>query len=571
MASIPVRPKAHKLIIAVDFGTTFSSIAYVYTSDPNEQKVVKSWPDSSQSTEFVPSTIRYNEYDPETTPPKWGYQLEDDELKHEWFKLGLYPALAKTALAENYPSHTAFPPVYGKECEKMVTDYLRSLKKHAEKYIAEKLDEVFLKGKKPEYIVTVPAVWSDQAQATTRRCAENAGMGSRNDMQIITEPEAAGIYALKNMKLGLNVHDTFVLCDAGGGTVDLISYTVAEVGERPLIYESAPGSGSLCGSTFLNRIFDHFLRRKFANYPKWDEDYHKEAMHRFEIKIKREFNGDLNKSFFIPARGLSNNLLLGIQSGKVEFTGRDLAEVFEPVMKEIVALVAAQIHATDKPVKAILLAGGFGSSNYLKKRIEKRVGGIKVVQIEDGDTAIVRGALIRGLVEKSPGLASVRIDGRVARRYYGALAGVPFDPKRHDSWRKERDGLFGGDRVQEMNWFVKKGALIRGNDRPSFGFYWSEEVFPGYPPTIELTLYKCDDSKNEGAPLYADGKEVQRFVKLKADVRSMMKEFKQELGDNGKMYYKLDFDLEIEYQSGSLKFSILYNGKRYDTATAEFE
>jgi hypothetical protein len=50
-----------------------------------------------------------------------------------------------------------------------------------------------------------------------------------------------------------------------------------------------------------------------------------------------------------------------------------------------------------------------------------------------------------------------------------------------------------------------------------------------------------------------------------------MKEFKQELGDNGKMYYKLDFDLEIEYQSGSLKFSIVYNGKRYDTATAEFE
>lgn len=57
---------------------------------------------------------------------------------------------------------------------------------------------------------------SDQAQATTRHCAEKAGMGN---MQIITEPEAAGIYALKNMRLGLKEDDTFVLCDAGGGYV----------------------------------------------------------------------------------------------------------------------------------------------------------------------------------------------------------------------------------------------------------------------------------------------------------------------------------------------------------------
>lgn len=50
-----------------------------------------------------------------------------------------------------------------------------------------------------------------------------------------------------------------------------------------------------------------------------------------------------------------------------------------------------------------------------------------------------------------------------------------------------------------------------------------------------------------------------------------MKDFKQEPGDDGRMYYKLDFDIELEYQSGSLKFSIVYNGTKYDTATEEFE
>jgi len=43
-------------------------------------------------------------------------------------------------------------------------------------------------------------------------------MGNKFDIQIITEPEAAGIYALKTMKtLPLKVNDTFVMCDAGGG------------------------------------------------------------------------------------------------------------------------------------------------------------------------------------------------------------------------------------------------------------------------------------------------------------------------------------------------------------------
>ena len=69
----------------------------------------------------------------------------------------------------------------------------------------------------PHYIITVPAVWKEKEQATTRACAEKAGMGNKYDIQIITEPEAAGIWALRNMNLPLKKGDTFVMCDAGGG------------------------------------------------------------------------------------------------------------------------------------------------------------------------------------------------------------------------------------------------------------------------------------------------------------------------------------------------------------------
>lgn len=69
----------------------------------------------------------------------------------------------------------------------------------------------------------MPAVWSDLAQAKTRTCAEQAGMGKGSALHIITEPEAAAMYALDIMDPhDIEIDDTFVLCDAGGGTVDLV-------------------------------------------------------------------------------------------------------------------------------------------------------------------------------------------------------------------------------------------------------------------------------------------------------------------------------------------------------------
>lgn len=116
-------------------------------------------------------------------------------------------------------------------------------------------------------------MWSDAAQAKTRACAENAGMGVGSSLQIVSEPEAAAIYALDAMDPHhIKKGDTFVLCDAGGGTVDLISYTVSALKPKLQLSEASPGSGSLCGSSFLNRIFQRFLEDKLGNQPGWDQD-----------------------------------------------------------------------------------------------------------------------------------------------------------------------------------------------------------------------------------------------------------------------------------------------------------
>ena len=98
-------------------------------------------------------------------------------------------------------------------------------------------------------------------------------MGSGTEIQIISEPEAAAIYALDIMDPHIiGPGDTFVICDAGGGTVDLISYTVSRLKPILRLDEAASGTGGLCGSSYLNRIFENFLTEKFQDNIGWDDE-----------------------------------------------------------------------------------------------------------------------------------------------------------------------------------------------------------------------------------------------------------------------------------------------------------
>jgi hypothetical protein len=104
---------------------------------------------------------------------------------------------------------------------------------------------------------------------------------------MIYEKEAAAIYALHGLDPhGLNIGDSFVLCDAGGGTVDLISYTITALHPILKVEEAAGGTGALCGSTFLNRRFGEFLTQKLGGEEGWDDEILTEALERFESVVR---------------------------------------------------------------------------------------------------------------------------------------------------------------------------------------------------------------------------------------------------------------------------------------------
>ena len=73
--------------------------------------------------------------------------------------------------------------------------------------------------------------------------------------------------------------------------MDLISYKVSSLKPTLSIEEACPGSGMLCGSSFLNRIFQKFIKNKLSALSGWDDEILEEAMKRFEVVVKQQFRG----------------------------------------------------------------------------------------------------------------------------------------------------------------------------------------------------------------------------------------------------------------------------------------
>lgn len=202
----------------------------------------------------------------------------------QWIKLGLSPDQKLgigSRLSSAYSDRRRVPAPYHASAEDIVTDYLRSLHNHTVNVLKSKVGTAF-DGMNLEFVITVPAMWPDKANVKTLCCAEEAGLGKSSKIQIISEPEAAAIHALRaSNPHGLDVGDTtsIVLCDAGGGTVDLITLTIVELEPNLRLNEEAFGTGSLCGSTFLNRRFEQFLEHRLSSVPGWGRDTLDEALH----------------------------------------------------------------------------------------------------------------------------------------------------------------------------------------------------------------------------------------------------------------------------------------------------
>lgn len=155
-----------------------------------------------------------------------------------------------------------------------MADYLGQVKAHLFKNLDEKYGKALWRSLPIILVFTVPAVWSDLAKDRTLEAIKKAGFNVLEFPQmvqqptLITEPEAAALYTIKTLRLSAQgsqfaINDGFIICDMGGGTVDMISYKVNKL-DPVAVEEITVGCGDQCGGSFVDRSFLRWLEMKLG-------------------------------------------------------------------------------------------------------------------------------------------------------------------------------------------------------------------------------------------------------------------------------------------------------------------
>ncbi|TGO59388.1 hypothetical protein BCON_0045g00300 [Botryotinia convoluta] len=552
-----------QIVIALDFGTTFSGIAYAFANEDKPDIVtILDWPGREGHRQpKIPTVICY---DPESASGfTWGAQIHKREVIRG-MKLLLDPAQHMPVYLPASSANNDLS-VLGKSALDVAADFIGAIYEHAMTVIVGKIPKEYLDMCQKQFVLSIPAhsTYTFLRHQLTIRPLNAAKRAGIHPVTLIKEPEAGALYTLHTLKdralavchlARRQVGDAFVICDAGGGTVDLISYEITQLTPKLNLKELVPGKGGMAGSLGLNKRFEEAVKElvgedQFYGPRKTRGFTH--AVEYFDLRVKTAFRGN-------------------------EEEDDDLKKIFDPLITDIERLIDEQVNlvkvkrmSEDHPkateIKGIFLVGGFGSSGYLKSRIGACHPTIQIIQPHDAWSAILKGAVLSGLPRKSGGISIVSTQ---STRHYGVEGRSLYDEER-DRGRPKAVDCYGDTRTSTMTWYIHRGEDLRRDQKLHFSFYQTiEGAITNSALVFREHLLQCEST---AAPVHP-GITVKQNCVLKADLSGVDRStFKQKTSVLGTPCWDVHYDLVVAVSSAVMKFSLEVKGKEMGSVEAKYD
>ncbi|KAF9558515.1 hypothetical protein CPC08DRAFT_743329 [Agrocybe pediades] len=576
-----------KMSISIDFGTTFSGVAYGSSriAGGKIQQILQ-WPGSFETFRKIPTCLLYDEHGRVLA---WGLEAKNASpmpgtTRCEWFKLFLEPQALRDESSVD-PRLPALPP--GKRAIDLIIDFLSCLWEYAKEQITRDIGAVADLNSADVWL-TVPAAWDARGCEIMREAAITAGLVQssragditwRDRLRIITEPEAAAVHCAQLNDLHqLKPSQNFIVCDAGGGTVDLAMYKIIGQLANLEIAEISARSGANCGSLFLDLRFRELVKTLLADHPvHLDPPSLAYFMHSFSETDKLSYAGirDDDNMFHFTCFNVDDphDPSVGLINGELSIPGNLLRrEVFDPVVNEVIQLIEEQLSRIDQVVNALLLVGGFAGSEYLKQRVQDQFSSrIRVIaRPPDADTATLRGAAAYGLARR-PLVSSV-----IAPRSYLMKVKLPAE---QEDWLKRPAYIRNNDAgvaicENRLQYLVSKGAILRKGQRLTTKF-WRARIpgmitltFSDIVPDSSFiaTLYTSDSDK---IMRYTDEGETNELCKWTVDLSSLPT-FRQNASNPQSGGFYTEFELGLELDSAEVRGILLFNNQEWGRVTFDF-
>ncbi|XP_052799598.1 heat shock 70 kDa protein 12A-like [Mya arenaria] len=445
------------VIVGIDFGTTYSGYAFMFTSDPTpiytamgderEPTCVLLNPDKTFNAFGKQALENYAELEPEEHQSYYYFQH---------FKMKLYES-------EKLTRGTSLQDRTGKIMKAMdvysiVLQYFhRKILNHVGQVKSDSAIQGF-SSKQILWMLAIPAIWADSSRQFMREAATNGGMAN---VRLVLEPEAGALFAIdKPLKLRevkstekFPVGHKYILADLGGGTIDICVHEILD-GRR--LCELYRATGEYAGGSRVNHEFEQFFVSLFGA-PAFNE-FRMKFTHSFQDFIKsvetkkctfshstdkvtlpldydfvtlvENDNGETIEEMIqgsrykdlVQYRNTGRRLTLN-QSVVKEFFDTSVAIIIEK-LKEILSA------CPQDNITSLLLVGGYSESPYVRERLQQEFPQLTTVIVEDGRLAVMKGAVMMGLKPRN-------IIHRRARFTYGFKTSEPFVEGEHPEQFKE--------------------------------------------------------------------------------------------------------------------------------------
>ncbi|XP_076084861.1 heat shock 70 kDa protein 12B-like isoform X2 [Mytilus galloprovincialis] len=521
------------LVAASDFGTTYSGYAFsmrdTYKTDPLKIHANQAWNAGGRQLLSLktPTCILLNsnkDFD------SFGYEAEnryadlvmdgkqDDYYYFHRFKMSLHNN-------KNVKGDMLLEDLTGKPVPAIDVFALsiRALVKH----LMDALDNRGT-GVKPndiKWVLTVPAIWTDNSKQFMRKSAEKAGI-EKDHLLISLEPEAAAIYCqhlptekLSGAESGFTMSEVgtkYMIVDLGGGTVDI---TVHEKLLGGGLTEISRATGGDCGGTAIDAEFIQLLAKIFGaplihTMKREQPEAYLDLIREFETvkrTIKPSKEGKVNMAIPYATLGalckkilkedLSTALLaspyansISVRGDKMRFDANLFKNLFDKTLKNILTLIKELFTREElESVALILLVGGFSECALLQAEIKKTFSSRRVIVPEESGLTVLKGAVLFGHNLEA-------IYSRKTRVTYGVKWRPLFDPEVHDQQHYieingEARCKNAYDIIIRKNTNVQQGHTVHKNyestkdkDTVTFTIFASEKMSPNY--TDEEGCYK---------------------------------------------------------------------------------
>ncbi|KIY02396.1 uncharacterized protein Z520_02534 [Fonsecaea multimorphosa CBS 102226] len=533
--------RQQRFVIGLDYGTTYTGVAFATPNSNHlpldEIDLIEDWGPNMGNHKKIPSVISFSP-STDAMEQQWGSDLSENAISiiHTKLELDLQDVDGELDLmiqALDGMDNFSFDHIKGagalhafsdKSAEQVVTEYLSRVFEHLESAIAN-FSTSFRVRVPVDIVVTVPTEWSYRAKNSTFRALTNAGFNEEYFPRLasvifITEPEAAATYTARYLKdeiqqIFLKPNSCFILCDAGGGTVDVVSYKVKQVEPSLVLERIGVPTGDKCGAIYIDIAFKEWLRQMLGNkyYEKLDQnhDLQRISSHTCESKAMRQ----LMKSFDVLKKGFHknnrdmaldlppplHNLTLDnrVDCGEIKITSATMTGFFNACVETIMNLLQGhirQIENVNKQCRNIFLVGGFGESPYLQEEIEFSLSlrRIKLRRPDTSWTAVVRGAVLHG-IEKDT-ISNLCLATKCPR-HFGISLSEQFSRIHHEERHVTINPITKAQIVEgQLLWMLNKGDLVLSDSPTAVSQMISLSFREADKTAQKLTVYSYSDDED---------------------------------------------------------------------------